>query len=133
MKSYLLLTNAGLLLITLVVIAFILVILTEAVVMLLFKLNNFRKCLLDSVMANFGTLLLMCLLILIFNKSEFAGVSLLIKFIIIYFIISLFEGWIVKLLNTQQQWKNILAASFIMNLITMCVVYASWPYIFPPE
>jgi hypothetical protein len=98
-------------------------ILLEATVMFLFKLNRFGKCTIDSLMANIGSFLLGVLLFLIFNKTEFEGVSQLTLLIIFYFITVFFEGWIIKLLNTKSGFGKIIKASFAMNFITFAVIY----------
>ena len=109
----------------LIIVAFILAIFAEALIMLFFKLNKFGKCLVDSLMANIGSLLLGFLLFLIFNKSEF-DVSEFTEFGFLYFIVSIFEAWIVKLLNTHARWGRILAASFVMNLLSFGTAYLLW-------
>lgn len=107
----------------LVVASFILTVLAEAVVMLLFKLNSFMKCVTDSLMANIGSLLLGILFFLVFNKSEFKGISQLGELFIFYFITSFFEAWIIKLLNVKTSWGRLIMASFIMNLLTFGAGY----------
>src|SRR5687767_532628 len=99
------------LLAVLVIVSLIVMILAEAVVMILFKLNRFGKAFLDAVMANIGSILLAILLFLVFNKAEFEDVSQLTELFVLYFIASLFEGWIVKLLNNRLRWGRILLAS----------------------
>ena len=85
----------------LIVLSFMLVVLTEAVVMFLFKLNRFGKTVVDSLMANIGWALLVILLILIFNKSAFDQISGLPELIIFYLVTSFFEAWLIKFLNTK--------------------------------
>ena len=70
----------------------------ETVVMVLFKFDRFGRSLVYSIMANIGSLLLGILLFLIFNKTEF-GVSQRSELIILFCITSLFEAWLIKLLN----------------------------------
>src|ERR1044071_10215760 len=98
-------------------------ILVEALVLLLFRLNGFGKCLLDSLMANIGFFLLAVLLVLAFNKSEFEGVSQTTELFVLYVITVLLEGWIIKLLNAKLGWGRILVASLIMNLVSFGALY----------
>jgi hypothetical protein len=107
----------------LAVFSFLLVVLVEAVVMLLFRLNPFSRCTRDSLMANIGSLLLGIFLFLVLNKVEFEGLSVLAELGIFYIIASLFEAWIVKLLTKGQRWPRILAASFVMNFLTFGASY----------
>lgn len=127
MKLYMLIAEGIWLLGGLVIAAFILAVLAEAIVMFFFRLNKFGRCVVDSLMANIGSLLLGFLLFLIFNKSEF-DISESTELIFLYFIVSIFEAWILKLLNTQANWGRILAASFVMNLVsfgTACLLWVS--------
>jgi len=125
MKLYMLIAEGIWLLGGLVIAAFILAIFAEAIVMLFFRLNKFGRCVVDSLMANIGSLLLGFLLFLIFNKSEF-DISEFTELIFLYFIVSIFEAWIIKLLNTQANWGRILAASFVMNLLSFGTAYLLW-------
>ena len=126
MKVYLLAQN-NFLLAGIVILSFaVLIILIEALVMLLFKMNSFRKTFLDSLMANIGSFLLAVLLFLIFNKNEFEIVT---AFVIFYIINCFFEAWIVKLLNTGFSWGRTITASFVMNLLTFAAVYFIVPLI----
>ena len=94
----------------------------ETIVMLLFKFDNFRKSLVDSVMANIGSLLLFVLLFLIFNKTEF-NISQISELFILYCIISIFEALLIKLLNTTMSWGRIISTSFVMNLLSFASLY----------
>jgi hypothetical protein len=123
MRIYLLSIEGLWLLAGLIILSFILVVLTEAVVMFLFKLNRFGKAVVDSLMANIGWALLVILLILIFNKSAFDQISGLPELIIFYLVTSLFEAWLIKLLNTRLGFGKILAASLVMNLLTCGTAY----------
>src|SRR5438477_4372202 len=84
MNSYLLaidwhLVRVGLILVVMGVFTVI----VETIVMLLFKFDSFSKSLVDSIMANIGSLLLGILLFLIFNKAEF-GISQVSELVILY-------------------------------------------------
>lgn len=94
----------------------------ETIVMLLFKFDRFGKSLVDSIMANIGSLLLGILLFLIFNKTEF-GVSQFLELVILYVVTSIFEAWLIKLLNTGISWRRIILTSFIMNCLSFVSLY----------
>lgn len=94
----------------------------ETLIMLLFKFDRFRKILVDSVMANIGLLLLVILLVLVFNKQEF-DISQVTELFILYCISSIFEAWLIKLLNTTMGWRKIIVTSFIMNLLSFLSLY----------
>src|SRR5678815_705 len=79
----------------------------ETVIMVLFKFDRFRRSLVYSIMANIGSLLLGILLFLVFNKTEF-GVSQLSELIVLYCVTSLFEAWLIKLLNSRMGWGRII-------------------------
>ena len=70
----------------------------ETVIMLLFRFDSFGKSLVDSIMANVGSLLFGILLFLVFNKTEF-DVSQLTELFAFYCITSIFEGWLIRLLR----------------------------------
>ena len=94
----------------------------ETIVMLLFKFDRFSKSVVDSLMANIGSLLLTILLVLIFNKREF-DITQKSELLILYCIISLFEGWLIKLLNRGMSWRRIIVTSFIMNFLSFLGLY----------
>jgi hypothetical protein len=94
----------------------------ETVVMVLFKFDRFGRSMVYSTMANIGSLLLGILMFLIFNKTEF-GVSEGSELIILFCITSLFEAWLIKLLNPQIRWGRIILTSFVMNLVSFISLY----------
>jgi hypothetical protein len=94
----------------------------ETIVMLLFKFDSFGKSLLDSIMANIGSLLLGILLFLVFNKTEF-GISQVSELMILYFITSIFEAWLIKLLNTRMTFGRIILTSLVMNILSFTFLY----------
>src|SRR5215470_2443580 len=94
----------------------------ETVVMVLLKFDRFARSLVYSIMANIGSLLLGILLFLIFNKTEF-GVSQRSELIALFCITSLFEAWLIKLLNSQKGWARIILTSFLMNLLSFISLY----------
>ena len=119
-----LLKENGLILAGLVIVLFaVAAMFVEAAVMFLFKLNRFWKSVSDSLVVNIGSFLLGVLLFLIFNKSEFEGISELTEFGAYYFLTCIFEAWIIKLLNKDRRWARIIAASFVMNLVTFAAMY----------
>jgi hypothetical protein len=94
----------------------------ETIVMMLFKFDRFGKSLVDSIMANIGSLLLAVLLFLVFNKREFA-VSQMSELFILYCITSVFEAWLIKILNRTMGWGRILLTSFVMNILSFAALY----------
>jgi hypothetical protein len=97
----------------------------ETVIMVLFKFDRFRRSLVYSIMANIGSLLLGVLLFLVFNKTEF-GVSQLSELIVLYCVTSLFEAWLIKLLNARMGWGRIILTSFVMNLLSFILLYLTF-------
>jgi len=94
----------------------------ETIVMMLFKFARFGKSLIDSIMANIGSLLLGILLFLVFNKTEF-NVSQISELFILFCIVSIFEAWLIKLLNSAMSWRRIIVTSFIMNFLSFGALY----------
>jgi hypothetical protein len=94
----------------------------ETLVMIVFKFDRFSKSLVDSIMANIGSLLLGILLFLIFNKAEF-NVSQSSELIVFYCIVSIFEAVLIKLLKPKMGWSRILFTSFVMNLLSFASLY----------
>ena len=97
----------------------------ETIVMLVFKFDRFGKNLVYAIMANIGSVLLGVLLFLIFNKAEFA-ISEILELFILYCITSVFEGWLIKLLNAAMGWRKILVTSFVMNLVSFTALYLTF-------
>ena len=123
MKSYLLSVDWSLIRVGLVLFGMgVFTVIIETIVMMLFKFDRFGKSLVDSIMANIGSLLLAVFLFLVFNKKEFA-MSQVSELFILYCITSIFEGWLIKLLNTTMSWGRILATSFVMNLLSFFALY----------
>ena len=123
MKSYLLSVDWSLIRVGLVLFGMgVFTVIIETIVMMLFKFDRFGKSLVDSIMANIGSLLLAVLLFLVFNKKEFA-MSQVSELFILYCVTSIFEGWLIKLLNTRMSWGRILATSFVMNLLSFFALY----------
>jgi len=94
----------------------------ETLVMIVFKFDRFSKSLVDSIMANIGSLLLGILLFLIFNKTEF-NLSQRSELFILYCIISIFEALLIKLLKPKMGWLRILFTSFVMNFLSFISLY----------
>ena len=123
MGSFLLAIDWSLVRVGLVILATgIFTVVIETVVMVLFKFDRFGKSLVYSIMANIGSLLLGILLFLIFNKTEF-GISQRSELIILFCITSLFEAWLIKLLNPGIGWGRIILTSFVMNLLSFISLY----------
>ena len=97
-------------------------VIVETLVMVLFKFERFGRSLRDSIMANIGSLLLGILLFLVFNKAEFS-VSQFFELIVLYCITSIFESWLIKLLNPKMGWGRIILTSFVMNLLSFVLLY----------
>jgi hypothetical protein len=123
MKSFLLTIDWHLVRVGLVLFGMgVFTVIVETVVMLLFKFDRFSKSLVDSIMANIGSLLLGVLLFLVFNKTEFA-ISQVSELVILYCITAIFEAWLIKLLNTKMNWGKIIITSFVMNLLSFGALY----------
>jgi len=123
MGSFLLAIDWSLVRVGLVILATgIFTVVIETVVMVLFKFDRFGRSLVYSIMANIGSLLLGMLLFLIFNKTEF-GISQRSELIILFCITSLFEAWLIKLLNPGIGWGRIILTSFVMNLLSFIALY----------
>jgi hypothetical protein len=123
MGSFLLAIDWSLVRVGLIILATgIFTVVIETVVMVLFKFDRFARSLVYSIMANIGSLLLGILLFLIFNKTEF-GVSQRSELIILFCITSLFEAWLIKLLNPGMGWGRIILTSFVMNFLSFISLY----------
>jgi hypothetical protein len=94
----------------------------ETVIMVLFKFDRFGRSLGYSIMANIGSFLLGIFLFLIFNKTEF-GISQRFELTILFCITSLFEAWLIKLLNRGLGGGRIILTSFVMNLLSFMSLY----------
>jgi len=126
MKFFLLSVDWSLVRVGLVILVMgIFTVIVETVVMLLFKFDRFSKSVVDAIMANIGSLLLGILLVLVFNKAEFS-VSQVFELVILYCITSLFEGWLIKLLNPKMGWGRIILTSFIMNFLSFSLLYITF-------
>jgi hypothetical protein len=123
MRSFLLSIDWSLVRVGLVLLGMgVFTVIVETIVMLLFKFDRFSKSLVDSIIANIGSLLLGILLFLIFNKTEFA-ISQIFELVILYCITSIFEAWLIKLLNARMGWGKIIITSFIMNFLSFVALY----------
>lgn len=101
-----------------IMIAYLLVvILVEAVIMVLLKLNPFGKCLLDSLIVNVVSLGAGYLISVTGFSVTLGGdsyFSLLVGFIVSVLV----EGVLLQLLNRKKAVKEVWKADFIMNLVT---------------
>jgi hypothetical protein len=100
----------------LIILFMIAVTLIEAVVMVLFKLNKFGKCLLDSFLVNVASLVV-GFLISTFYNINLGGNSYLS--LVIGFIASvLVEGLLLQLLNRKTPAQKIWQVDIVMNVVT---------------
>lgn len=98
-----------------VFILFLAIVLVEAIVMLLFKLNNFWKCLLDSFVANLASMLAGYLITYAIYNVTFEGAGY--AGILIAFVLSvLIELLVVKVMNRKLTYKRIWPAVTVMNI-----------------
>lgn len=98
------------------------VILIEAVVMLLFKLNRFGKSFLHSLIVNVASALIGYLLIsqvLIFNES----ISAVIQWLTYFGLTVLIEGVILMLLNPKSSKGKTWLVTIMMNLASYLFLY----------
>src|SRR5262245_38383073 len=123
MRSFLLAIDWSLVRVGLVILGMgIFTVVMETVVMVLFRFDRFGKSLVYSVMANIGSLLLGIFMFLVFNKTEF-GVSQRSELLVLFCVTSLFEAWLIKLLNSGKGWGKIILTSFVMNLLSFISLY----------
>ena len=94
----------------------------ETIVMVLFRFDRFGKSVVDSIMANIGSLLLGILLFLVFNKTEF-NISQIAELFFLYCITAIFEALLIKLLNPSMGMIRIVVTSFVMNLLSFAALY----------
>ena len=107
------------------VILMVLIILIEAIVMMLFKLNRFAKALGDSTIVNIASVLIIILVIGILADIEVGTVDapLIVTGAGLFLLTFLGESLVLKLLNKNQPWRRIASASAVMNLITFILLY----------
>jgi hypothetical protein len=123
MRSFLLAIDWSLVRVGLVILGMgIFTVIIETVVMVLFRFDRFGRSLVYSIMANIGSLLLGIFLFLVFNKTEF-GISQRSELIILFCVTSIFEAWLIKLLNAGKGWGQIILTSFVMNLLSFISLY----------
>jgi hypothetical protein len=126
MRAFLLTIDWSLVRVGLVILGMaVITVVLETVIMVLFKFDRFRRSLVYSIMANIGSLLLGILLFLVFNKTEF-GVSQVSELIVLYCATSLFEAWLIKLLNPRMDWGRIIVTSLVMNLLSFILLYLTF-------
>jgi hypothetical protein len=126
MRAFLLTIDWSLVRVGLVILGMaVITVVLETVIMVLFKFDRFRRSLVYSIMANIGSLLLGILLFLVFNKTEF-GVSQVSELIVLYCVTSLFEAWLIKLLNPRMDWGRIIVTSLVMNLLSFILLYLTF-------
>lgn len=107
------------------VILMVLITLIEAIVMLLFKLNRFAKCLGDSTIVNIASVLIIFLVIGILADIEVGTIDAppILTGAGLYLFTFLGESLVLKLLNKNLPWRRIVSASAVMNLLTYILLY----------
>jgi hypothetical protein len=106
-------------------ILFVIIVLIEAVVMMVFKLNRFVKAIGDSVIINIASVLIIFLVVGILADIQVGTVDapLFVTAAGLYFLTFIAEGLVLKLLNKGLRWGKIISASAIMNLLTYILLY----------
>lgn len=92
--------------------------LVEAIVMLLFKVNNFGKCLLDSFVANLVSMLAGYLISYALYDVSYDGGNGYTGLLIAFLLSVLIEGLVVKLMNGRLSHGKIWPAVIVMNLVS---------------
>ena len=95
----------------------IVVVLIEAVIMLLFSLNPFGKCLLDSFLVNLASLGVGYLISSTGFSINLGGdtyISLLVGFLVSVLV----EGFLLQLLNKKKPVKKVWQTNVVMNVVT---------------
>ena len=107
------------------IILLVLIILIEAIVMLLFKLNRFAKSLGDSAIVNIASVLIIFLVTGILADIEVGAIDapLILTGAGLYLLTFLGESLVLKLLNKNIRWRRIISASAVMNLLTYILLY----------
>jgi len=107
------------------IILFASIILIEAIVMMVFKLNWVGKSLGDSVIVNIASILIIFLVLGILADFEVGAVDapLFISAAGLYLFTFLGESLVLKLLNKNLRWGRIVSASAVMNLLTYILLY----------
>jgi len=97
----------------------------EAVVMLLFKLNRFGKCLLDSSIVNIASLVVGFMIFesrLVRGEGRNGDLSLP-SWLTLFAITAIVEGLLLMLLNRKLPRARIWLASIVMNLVSYLALY----------
>ena len=107
------------------IILMVLIIISEAIIMMFFKLNRFAKSLGDSVIVNIASLLIIFLVIGILADIEVGAIDapLFLTGAGLYLLTFIGESLVLKLLNRKLSWRRILPASAVMNLLTYILLY----------
>ena len=106
-------------------ILFVVIILIEAIVMMVFKMNRFGKSLGDSVIVNIASILIIFLVIGILADIEVGtfDAPLFVTGAGLYLLTFLGESLVLKLLNKKLPWRRIVSISAMMNLLTYILLY----------
>ena len=107
------------------VILMVLIILIEAIIMFIFKLNRFPKSFGDSAIVNIASVLIIFLVIGILADIKVGTIDspLILTAAGLYLLTFLGESLVLKLLNRNLSWRRILPASALMNLLTYILLY----------
>jgi hypothetical protein len=126
MKLFLLDTGAALLFPINIIVFMVVAIMLEAVVMLLFKLNKFSKCIIDSFIVNLASLIVGFILLSVLNKMN-TGANLqnstVLLWLIMFAVTILVEGVGLMLLNKKKPRERIWVTTITMNLVSYLVLY----------
>jgi hypothetical protein len=121
-QLYLLDAGGPLLLIGPLVIFMFCIVLAEAMIMYLMKMNRFLKCVGDSILANLGSLLIGVLLFFIGGRTDIE-LSFWAVFAGLYVITVVSEAIFLKWLNKEQSWKRVFTISIVMNIASYLILY----------
>ena len=122
----------GILLVPVAIIGFIVIaVLLEAVIMLLFKLNKFGKCVLDSFIVNVVSLIAGFIL-----RSAFGNIgternivtTVVTTWVIIFAITVVIEGLLLMLLNKKKPRQKIWLVTVVMNLASYFILYLMFTF-----
>ncbi|MFI5185280.1 MAG: hypothetical protein ACHQF0_00990 [Chitinophagales bacterium] len=110
---------------TTLIIFMLFTIFAEAVVMLLFKLNRFGKCILDSSIVNIASLIVGFIIFqagLVRAQGRDANLSLP-SWLILFALTTVVEGFLLMLLNRKLPRARIWLTSIVMNLVSYLILF----------
>jgi hypothetical protein len=112
--------------IAVLVILFLIIVFIEAVVMLLFKLNKFKKCLTDSLLVNLASLVAGFILTALEINISFGGSeSSFTGFLIAFLVTVVVEGFLLMALNRKTPPGKVWLVTVVMNAVTygLLIIY----------